>query len=130
VFFSFFAMFYIKNSITNDSSSRSKYLRAPLAKNKHVQHVPIKHKQMSFVSNGGKFKLYTVPNGLLFSTPCYLFLPNYIFSLLVHKLSINCLLLNMMGKLYHHGYFKSANFSISSSPDKLNFPKYCPNFLM
>jgi hypothetical protein len=24
---------------------------------------------MSFVSNGGKFKLYTVPNGLLFSTP-------------------------------------------------------------
>jgi hypothetical protein len=88
-------------------------------------HVPIKHKQMSFVSNGGKFKLYTVPNGLLFSTPCYLFLPNYIFSLLVHNLSIN-----MMGKLYYHGYFKSANFSISSSPDKLHFPKYCPNFLM
>jgi hypothetical protein len=24
---------------------------------------------MSFVSNGGKFKLYAVPNGLLFSTP-------------------------------------------------------------
>jgi hypothetical protein len=24
---------------------------------------------MSFVSNGGKFKLKTVPNGLLFSTP-------------------------------------------------------------
>jgi hypothetical protein len=24
---------------------------------------------MLFVSNGGKFKLYTVPNGLLFSTP-------------------------------------------------------------
>jgi hypothetical protein len=23
-------------------------------------YVPIKHKQMSFVSNGGKFKLYTV----------------------------------------------------------------------
>jgi hypothetical protein len=32
-------------------------------------HVPIKHKQMSFVSNGGKFKLYTVPNGLLFPKP-------------------------------------------------------------
>jgi hypothetical protein len=31
--------------------------------------VPIKHKQMSFVSNGGKFKLYSVLNGLLFSTP-------------------------------------------------------------
>jgi hypothetical protein len=31
--------------------------------------VPSKHKQMSFVSNGGKFKLYTVSNGLLFSTP-------------------------------------------------------------
>jgi hypothetical protein len=24
---------------------------------------------MSFVSNGGKFKFHTVPNGLLFSTP-------------------------------------------------------------
>jgi hypothetical protein len=32
-------------------------------------HVAIKRKQMSFVSSGGKFKLYTVPNGLLFSTP-------------------------------------------------------------
>jgi hypothetical protein len=26
-------------------------------------------KQMSFVSNGGKFKFYTVLNGLLFPTP-------------------------------------------------------------
>jgi hypothetical protein len=32
-------------------------------------HVPIKHKQKSFMSKGGKFKLYPVPNGLLFSTP-------------------------------------------------------------
>jgi hypothetical protein len=32
-------------------------------------YVPIKHKQMSFVSNGAKFKLYTVLNGLIFSTP-------------------------------------------------------------
>jgi hypothetical protein len=32
-------------------------------------YVPIKHKQMSFVSNGGKFKLYTVLNGLLFPIP-------------------------------------------------------------
>lgn len=31
--------------------------------------VPIKHKQMKLVSNGGKFKLYTVRNGLLFSMP-------------------------------------------------------------
>jgi hypothetical protein len=31
-------------------------------------YVPIKHKQMSFVSNGGKFKLYTVLNGLIFPT--------------------------------------------------------------
>jgi hypothetical protein len=37
-----------------DSYSRSKYLRTPFAKN---------------VSNGEKFKLYIVPNGLLFSTP-------------------------------------------------------------
>jgi hypothetical protein len=27
-----------------------------------TNYVPIKHKQMSFVSNGGKFKLYTVLN--------------------------------------------------------------------
>jgi hypothetical protein len=32
-------------------------------------YVPIKHKQMSFVSNGGKFKLYTVLNGLIFPRP-------------------------------------------------------------
>jgi hypothetical protein len=32
-------------------------------------YVPIKHKQMSFVSNSGKFKLYTVLNGLIFPTP-------------------------------------------------------------
>jgi hypothetical protein len=32
-------------------------------------YVPIKHKQMSFVSNGGKFKLYTVLNGLILPTP-------------------------------------------------------------
>jgi hypothetical protein len=32
-------------------------------------YVPIKHKQMSFASNGGKFKLYTVLNGLFFPTP-------------------------------------------------------------
>jgi hypothetical protein len=31
--------------------------------------VPIKHKHMSFVSNGGKFRLYIVPNGLFFSKP-------------------------------------------------------------
>jgi hypothetical protein len=32
-------------------------------------YVAIKHKQMSFVSNGGKFKLYTVLDGLIFPTP-------------------------------------------------------------
>jgi hypothetical protein len=32
-------------------------------------YVAIKHKQMSFVSNGGKFKLYTVIDGLIFPTP-------------------------------------------------------------
>jgi hypothetical protein len=48
-------MFYIKNRITNDSYSRSKYLKTNM-----FNFVPIKHKQMSFVSNGGKFKLYTV----------------------------------------------------------------------
>jgi hypothetical protein len=34
-------------------------------------YVPIKHKQMSFVSNGGKFKLYTVLNGLIFPMPTH-----------------------------------------------------------
>jgi hypothetical protein len=46
-------------TLTDNSYSRSKYQST----NKHV---PIKHQQMSFVSNGGKFKLYTVPKGLLF----------------------------------------------------------------
>jgi hypothetical protein len=55
-------MFYFKNRITDNSYSRSKYQST----NKHV---PIKHQQMSFVSNGGKFKLYTVPKGLHFSMP-------------------------------------------------------------
>jgi hypothetical protein len=32
-------------------------------------YVPIKHKQISFVLNDGKFNLYTVPNGLRISTP-------------------------------------------------------------
>jgi hypothetical protein len=51
-------MFYIKNRITK----RSKYLKPPFAENKHVQLCP-KPKQMPFVANGGKFKLYTVLNG-------------------------------------------------------------------
>jgi hypothetical protein len=57
-------MFNIKNRTTNDSYSRSK--RHPLLKTNIFNHVPIKHKQMSFVSNGGKFKFYTVPIGLFF----------------------------------------------------------------
>jgi hypothetical protein len=32
-------------------------------------YVAIKHKQISLVSNGGKFKLYTVLNGLIFPMP-------------------------------------------------------------
>jgi hypothetical protein len=41
----------------------------PLLKTIMFNYVLIKHKQMSFVSNGGKFKLYTVLNGLIFPTP-------------------------------------------------------------
>jgi hypothetical protein len=48
-------MFHIKNRMTNDSYSRSKYLRLLFAENKH--------KQMSF---GGKFKIYTVPSNYFF----------------------------------------------------------------
>jgi hypothetical protein len=55
-------------------------LRAPFAENKYVQFSIIydsimsrmsrfKPKQMSFVSNGGKFKLYTVLKGLIFPAP-------------------------------------------------------------
>jgi hypothetical protein len=83
-FFSFFAMFYIGNRITSDSYSRSKYLGHPLVKTNMFHYVPIKHKQLSFMSNGGIFKLYTVPNGLLFSSltqPRFSFermLPTYI----------------------------------------------------
>jgi hypothetical protein len=40
-----------------------------LLKTNMFNYVPIKHKQMSFVSNGGKFKLYTVLNDLIFPTP-------------------------------------------------------------
>jgi hypothetical protein len=39
-----------------------------LLKTNMFNYVPIKHKQMSFVLNGGKFKLYTVLNGLIFPT--------------------------------------------------------------
>jgi hypothetical protein len=49
------ATFDIKNRITNDFYSISKYL---LLKTNMSNYVPTKHKQMSFVSNGGKFKLY------------------------------------------------------------------------
>jgi hypothetical protein len=35
-----FVMFYIENRKRNDSYSRSKYLRAPFADNKHVQLCP------------------------------------------------------------------------------------------
>jgi hypothetical protein len=40
-----------------------------LLKTNLFNYARIKHKQMSFVSNGGKFKLYTVLNGLIFPTP-------------------------------------------------------------
>jgi hypothetical protein len=39
-----------------------------LLKTNMFNYVPIKHKEMSFVSNGGKFKFYTVLNGLIFPT--------------------------------------------------------------
>jgi hypothetical protein len=40
LFFSFFAMSYVKNRITNDSYSRTKYLKARFAKNKRGQSCP------------------------------------------------------------------------------------------
>jgi hypothetical protein len=44
----------------------------PLLKTNMFNYVPIKYKQMSFVPNGGKFKLYTVLNGLIFPPPTLL----------------------------------------------------------
>jgi hypothetical protein len=51
-------MFYIKKNNLMIS------ILEPLLKINMFNYVPIKHKQMSFMSNGGKFKLYTVLNGL------------------------------------------------------------------
>jgi hypothetical protein len=42
-------------------------------------YVLIKHKQMSFVSKRGKFKLYTVLNGLVFPTPAQLTIHSFQF---------------------------------------------------
>jgi hypothetical protein len=45
-------------------------LESNILKTNIFNYVPIKQKQnMSFVSNGGKFKFYTVLNGLIFPTP-------------------------------------------------------------
>jgi hypothetical protein len=65
-------MFYIKNRITSRflfSRQISKGTLCTLLKTNMFNYVPIKHKEMSFVSNGGKFKLYTVLNGLIFIMP-------------------------------------------------------------
>jgi hypothetical protein len=59
-------MFYIKNLTI--PILEANILGHPLLKTDMFNYVPIKHKQMSFVSNG-KFKLYTVLNGLIFRTP-------------------------------------------------------------
>jgi hypothetical protein len=67
-FFLFLQCFTLKIEL-NDSYSRSKNLRTLLLKTNMFNYVPIKHKQMSFVPNGGKFKLYNVLNGLIFPTP-------------------------------------------------------------
>jgi hypothetical protein len=44
-------------------------LESNILKTNIFNYVPIKQKQMSFVSNGGKFKFYSVLNGLIFPTP-------------------------------------------------------------
>jgi hypothetical protein len=63
-------MFYIKKRITQRFLfSKQVSKEHTLLKTNMCNYVPIKHKEMSFVSNGGKFKLYTVLNGLLFPTP-------------------------------------------------------------
>jgi signal recognition particle receptor subunit beta len=51
-----------------------------------LNYVPIKHKQVSFVSNGGKFKFYTVSNGVLFSTPTQ---PRFSFERMIYQRNVN-----------------------------------------
>jgi hypothetical protein len=57
----------------------NKHLEDPLLKTNVFDYLSMKHKQMLFVSNGGKFKLYTVPNGLVFSMATQ---PRFSFSML------------------------------------------------
>jgi hypothetical protein len=52
-----------------DKEENLKIVQTKLPEKTIVYYVAIKHKQMSFVSNGGKFKLYTVLDGLIFPTP-------------------------------------------------------------
>jgi hypothetical protein len=63
-FFLSLQCFTLKIEHLNDSYSRKIYLRHPLLKTNMYNYVPIKHKQMS---NGGKFKIYTVPKRFNFS---------------------------------------------------------------
>jgi hypothetical protein len=58
---------------------------------------PIKHKQMSFVSNGGKFKLYTVLNGLIFPTPTQ---PRISFERPICRIPSRCCILRLKYKVY------------------------------
>jgi hypothetical protein len=55
----------------------------------------MKHKQMSFVSNGGNFKLYTVLNGLLFSAPAQ---PRILFERMLHRIVVCVLSLVRMNE--------------------------------
>jgi hypothetical protein len=61
-------------------------------------YVPIKHKQMSFVSNGGKFKLYTVLNGLIFPTPTQ---PRISFERAIQYHSFFHFLVNFLKHIFH-----------------------------
>jgi hypothetical protein len=61
-------------------------------------YVPIKHKQMSFVSNGGKFKLYTVLNGLIFPTPTQ---PRISFERAIQHYSFFHFLVNFLKHIFH-----------------------------
>jgi hypothetical protein len=53
-------------------------------------YVAIKHKQMSFVANGGKFKLYTVLDGLIFTTPTQ---PRISFERAIHLIGVKALIM-------------------------------------
>jgi hypothetical protein len=91
-------------------------------------YVPIKHKQMSFLSNGGKFKLYTVLNALIFPTAAQ---PRISFERAIQQATLfgekcgNCLLY-LLVEFSCFFWLRASSYIVShrSNLVQMNFP--CP----